>query len=303
MSLLEISLDWCWVDECYKWLNNVNNAFHNITAYDIYTSYDINVKVNTWFIPWKILVLLWYHLDILNSKSKRLSIYWLEKFSDFIEKCWLVDFVNNQSINYNILKDSVIIPFCKVPEIDTFEKRIEEFFNRTNISSNTANIIAKFLWELHNNSLNHGHTNKIYITWQQYPNISKYDISIYDDWEWININKNQYIDLVNRVSNDFIEPWFKEYIKNKIWLNVFFIILCVSTRFSTKWPRWWLWLYELSKFLSENNWCLHIASWIEYIDLKFTNICDILKSDSLKIENKKLNHEIKWTYISFTFSI
>jgi hypothetical protein len=292
MNYLNIWFNWCSIDDCYRGLNNINGAFHNIESLELYNSDSIQVESYTGFIPWKILVLLWYYLDILNSKNKNIIIKWAEEFLDFLKKCWVIDFVNNQEIDYKKLKNSVIIPFCKVSDIDDLEYHFWKLIERTYFDYDTVNIIMQFLWELHNNSRIHWHTNKIYIMWQYYPTYGKYDVSIYDDWEWI---KTSDINLIDKVYSSFIDEKYKKDIEKKFWFNVLFIILCVSTRFSTKWPNiWGLWLYDLSSFLCSQDAYLNIASWKEFIKLKFNKVCDKLDNESIEINNNKLNNEIKW---------
>ncbi len=301
MNFLNIEFDWCNIHDCYTWINNINNAFYNISSLELYNYNNIKVQVKTGFIPWKVLVLLWYHLDLLNLKNKNITLHWAPNFINFITKCWLCDFIENQEINYDKLKESVVIPFCKVSSIEELELHFLKLMDRKHFDIDVENVIMRFLWELHNNSINHWNTNKIYIMGQYYPVIWKYDISIYDDWNWI---KTTDIDFINSIYNKFIKKEFKEYIEKKFWFKVFFIIICVCTRFSTKWVGiWWLWLYQLSEFLY-NKWAyLNIATWKEFIKLKFNKICDILDNDSIDLEYNKLDNEIKWTYISFTFSI
>ena len=301
MPKSKINFSWCSVNNCLRWINNINDSFHNIWTIGIHESDNIEIEANTWFIPWKILVLLWYYIDLLSSKDKNITIKWPNKFINFITKCWLIDFINSQEIDYSLLKPSVILPFCKVSGVENLEFHFKKLIERTYFEYDTVNSIMQFLWELHNNSIKHWHTNKIYIMGQHYPTNRQYDISIYDDWEWI---KTKDYDLINKVYFSFIEKEYKEELEKIFWFDVLFIILCVSTRFSTKSKNiWWLWLYDLSDFLCKNKWCLNIATWKEYVELKFNKVYDILDNQSIEIDNKKLNNEIKWTYISFTFSL
>lgn len=300
MRKIKIKFGWCNLDEVYLWLNNVNNSFFRVNKLELYENDNIEITTLAKFIPWKILILLGYFLDSLNSKSKNISFEWQKDLLEFLQKSWIINFINHQKVNYNFLADSVIIPFCKVSTVDDLQYHLTILFEKAWLSENIKRNIAYSLSELHNNSINHWKTNNIYIIWQSYPKVGKYDITIYDDWKWITTDD---FELIEAVYHDFIEEEFKNELVKKYWFNLFFIILCVTTKFSTKWKNvWWLGLYDLSSFLLKNNWYLNIATWEEFVNLKFKKESDILCKDSINIDCKKMDNKINWTYISFTFS-
>ena len=289
------------IDDCFSWINNINNTFF-VNSLDIYLNNSLNVNIKDNFIPWKVLILLCYHLDILNQENKDISLSSPKKVKDFLENSWAINFIEYQKIDYNNLLSSVIIPFCKVSNIESFTEVI--LFLEKKLTKNIYSDISYLISELHNNSMVHWKTNNIYMMWQYYPKNNKYDISIYDDWEWIiaNNEKKKIVDEVLKIKN-YVDYNYKEKIEKKFWFDLFFIILCVTTKFSTKWIyNWWLWLLDLSKFLLEDNWHINIATGETFVNLKFKEECDILKEESIIIDYKKLDYNIKWTYISFTFS-
>lgn len=289
------------IDECYTWINNINNCFF-VNLLDIYLNSNINIKIEDDFIPWKVLILLCYHLDILNQENKDIQLETSNKIYNFLNKNWVISFIKYQKANYENLLGSVIIPFWKISEIKDFEKSL--FFLEKKVNNCFFSDISILISELRNNSIIHWKTNNIYIMWQYYPLNQKYDFSIYDDWEWI-IANNEKVIIVNEALKvkKYIGDNFKEKIINKFGFHIFFIILCVTTKFSTKWiNNWWLGLFDLSEFLLKNNWNINVATWESFVNLKFKKECDILKEDNIIIEYKKLDYNIKWTYISFTFS-
>jgi hypothetical protein len=295
---MKIEIKWTKVDDIYLWINHINNSF-KLSDIDIFESTVIEISSKSSFIPIHMLILLGYHINTLETKRKKCIFKWTNEVWNFLKTCWFESFINSSRIDKWNLRDSVILPFSKLPTPSGCQKYLDNFVNRVNYEIKYE--IIDQIWEIHNNSIIHWKTQDIFIMWQFYPKSNSIHIIIYDWWNWmLNYDINDYI---NKIWDKFSTIKFKEEIKNKFWIEAFFIILCVCTNFSTRWINWWMWLQELSRFLYRNNWVIHISSWKTYLNIGFKEICSIIDINNVIVNHKRLDNNIKWTYISFTFSI
>jgi len=295
---LNINIKWTSIEDIYWWINTINNAF-DIKEIDIFNIEKIIITSSSIFIPIHMLILLWHNIIKLEKLRKWIVLKVTTEVSNFINKCWLEDFINTSSVNSNLLSSSVVLPFSKLTTPKECQQYLINFEHR--LLSNKKYEIIDHIWELHDNAIVHWKTQDIYIMWQLYPLKQKVHILIYDAWKWM-INKN--IDDFIKISykNYITEEFYKE-VQKKFWNKVLFVILCVSTWFSTRWKQWWMWLQELSKFLYENSWSIHISTENMFIDLKFKKICSKIDIGDIDIKISNMQTNLKGTYISFNFSI
>lgn len=295
---MRININWTKANEIYQWINQINNAF-NFRDVDIFESNTFEIISKSRFIPIHMLILLWYHIYYLESKRKKCIFMWKSEVSEFLWTCWLKSFINTERVNNDNLRDSVILPFSKLSTPIDCQKYLDKFANR--VSYEIKYEIIDQIWELHNNAIIHWNTQDIFVMGQYYPSNKSLHIIVYDWWNWIlNYDIDEYI---WKIWDKYSSTDYRDKIINKFWKNTFFIILCICTNFSTRWPTWWMGLIELSRFLFKNSWIIHIASWKVYLNIKFKKICSKIDKDSAEINYNALDNNLKWTYISFTFSI
>lgn len=298
---VEINIWWTLQqNDCFKWINQINNAFllskKDIFYYDI-----INIKSDSIFFPSNVLVILWYHLDNLQLKWKDIKNKLTSKVYNFLLRSWYLEYIDSNLGSWTRLLNSVIFPFSKISSQKDLKDYLDKYKWRIK-NEESRNLISSYISELHYNSIEHWWTQDIYIMWQLHPNLENTDITIYDAWSWM--IKDDVSSVINDVYKNYSTEDFYDEIKNKYWLNVFLIILCVCTQFSSKWlNEWWLWLWELSSYLLKHNWKIQIVTDKIYIELQFLKICDKIDKDSIIITVKELDNKIIWTFISFTYSI
>ncbi|MDD2907596.1 MAG: hypothetical protein PHH98_03050 [Candidatus Gracilibacteria bacterium] len=287
-------------NDCFKGINQINNAFllskKDIFYYDI-----INIKSDSIFFPSNVLVILGYHLDNLQLKGKDIKNKLTSKVYNFLLRSGYLEYIDSNLGSGTRLLNSVIFPFSKISSQKDLKDYLDKYKGRIK-NEESRNLISSYISELHYNSIEHGGTQDIYIMGQLHPNLENTDITIYDAGS--GMIKDDVSSVINDVYKNYSTEDFYDEIKNKYGLNVFLIILCVCTQFSSKGlNEGGLGLWELSSYLLKHNGKIQIVTDKIYIELQFLKICDKIDKDSIIITVKELDNKIIGTFISFTYSI
>lgn len=275
-----------------------------IRFYKICT-YHINIL--SWFIPWKNLILIWSYLMELNK------YYWTIKVDikyshvkQFLEDTWFYAYLNSQNIEDIKANRNMKLPFYEMYNEDFMEKYIYKFiYNSVGLfNKNLDNQLIGFIADICSNAREHWKASSIYILGQKYPNPWEADISIYDNWNWMTC-KN--IDLTYFAVKEYIEEDFYINIIKNFWKFELFVILCVTTMFTTRmWWGWGNWLFTLSNFLLSNHWYIEISTKNLYLKIKIKSISEKVKLNQESIDIlqcEELSVPMKWTFFSFTFKL
>ncbi|MDD2566040.1 MAG: hypothetical protein PHZ26_05315 [Candidatus Gracilibacteria bacterium] len=285
--------------DCFNGINTINNAI-DIDEFQLFFSDQIHIKIDSIFLPSKILIYLGHFLHKYETLGKDIHLSLsTKKLYNFVTGSGFSKFINTREVQESNLPDSVILPFSKVGTQIEFRTYLDKFKGRLIYSKSE---IIEFISELQYNSIEHGRTSDIYIMGQMYPSNKLIDITVYD--AGLGMTSTDFNKIVEEVYDNFTTKEFYEYICKLYGLNVYFIILCTCTSFSTKGLNVGGWgLLNLSKFLYSNNGIIQIITGKTFVELKFNKICSKLDNNSLILKVNEMSKPIVGTYISFTFSV
>lgn len=295
---MEIEIKGTHIEDIRGWVDLINQAFQ-LDEIELFQSERIVIRTKSPFIPIHMLILLWHYIFTIENKRKVCVFEWPIDVWNFIYHCWLQDFINTATIDKWKLPDSVILPFSRLTKAKDLQNYLENFASRVEFDLKFE--ISDHIWELHDNAVVHWGTQDIYIMWQHYPRKWRINIVVYDAWKWM--IQDKYEEYIQLAKDEYATDRFYQYVKKTFGTEAFFIILCVCTSFSTRWKQGWMWLQELSKFLFKNNWVICITTWKIFTRLKFKTICSKIDVDSMDIQVTEITSKLRWTHISFSFSI